>query len=490
MTRTKGKSTPTKDNLSSKKINAVSSETTSSESTMDDQNFTVVSYSRKARGNAQDETNNGNTLSQSKLSKKFKMAAGWFFGEFQKEIFELIQYVITKNTVQDHPFTLRWINATTGSNKLGPNTSFRAVKRILNLQNIQEYRRFISTAPNIQNYIEFQDRKGDVSGFDYYIKPQFMDEVLTDHKSTEVSQQQSGKPVSTVTPESVQYTSSNDNDADDAIDMNTTLVTKVSSTGYDNEHYGDNDSLTVDTNKKVCYGTAEDIGELLSDIWVPVLEFITKQPDHEHAKQWSKWIRHGLNQKSELGCIKTIIGIDTLDQLFLLLRDSPALQDIYEITWNHKIMYQLKEQKSTDETQILHQQPPHLHDHVPKIYTVTLANENDIEFCILHKLVTDSINTWAGSNSAQPDTKWLQWRQWQHAGLKPLMPTKQLRKILSVTNIKEYIQTLQQYPAFAENFVLYDPIEPDTIRYSYHGPTQTLPTPDDYVHFCTYYEVK
>jgi hypothetical protein len=134
MTRTKGKSTPTKDNLSSKKINAVSLETTSSESTMDDQNYTVVSYSRKARGNAQDETTIGNTLSQSKLSKKFKMAAGWFFGEFQKEIFELIQYVITKNTGQDHPFTLRWINATTGSNKLGPNTSFRAVKRILNLQ--------------------------------------------------------------------------------------------------------------------------------------------------------------------------------------------------------------------------------------------------------------------------------------------------------------------------------------------------------------------
>jgi len=127
--------------------------------------------------------------------------------------------------------------------------SFRAVKRILNLQNIQEYRRFISTAPNIQNYIEFQDRKGDVSGFDYYIKPQFMEEVLADQKLTGVSQQQSGRPVPTVTPESVQHTSSNDNDAYDAIDVNTTLVTKVSSADYDNEDYDDNDSLTADTNK-------------------------------------------------------------------------------------------------------------------------------------------------------------------------------------------------------------------------------------------------
>jgi ATP-dependent phosphoenolpyruvate carboxykinase len=106
MARTRGKSTPTKDNLSSKKTNAVSSETTSSESTMDDQNFTVVSYSRKARDNAHTGTTSSNTLSQSKLSKKFKMAAGWYFGEFQKKIFELIQYVITKNTVQDHPFAL------------------------------------------------------------------------------------------------------------------------------------------------------------------------------------------------------------------------------------------------------------------------------------------------------------------------------------------------------------------------------------------------
>jgi len=197
-------------------------------------------------------------------------------------------------------------------------------------------------------------------------------------------------------------------------------------------------------------------------------------------------MNNGLDYTTDLGAAKCIIGIDTLDQLYLILRDSPALAEYYDISWNHKIIYQAKQIEDTQVTQM--QTKSHKDGDGVITYTVSTVTDDDMEFRVLHKLAVEAINKWAAGTAAKPDGKWMQWRKWLHAGLKPLQHPKQIRHILGITSIQEYVQKLQPYTAFQDTFVLYDPVVDNTIRYSYHGPL-LLPKPDDFVHFATTYDV-
>ncbi len=84
-----------------------------------------------------------------------------------------------------------------------------------------------------------------------------------------------------------------------------------------------------------CYGSDGDINEMFHNYWPHVMEFIDKHPSHDHSKQWQSWILCGLSQQSGLADIKRVMGIDTISQLFLILRDSPALNTTYDTSWDH-----------------------------------------------------------------------------------------------------------------------------------------------------------
>jgi hypothetical protein len=59
-------------------------------------------------------------------------------------------------------------------------------------------------------------------------------------------------------------------------------------------------------------------------------------------------MERGLSSKSLLTQVKAIMGIDTVAQIYLILRDFPAVNEHYEITWDHKIEYTLKPLVSHD----------------------------------------------------------------------------------------------------------------------------------------------
>jgi hypothetical protein len=78
---------------------------------------------------------------------------------------------------------------------------------------------------------------------------------------------------------------------------------------------------------------------MLAMFWPSIQRFIDENRDHEHARQWSTWMEQGLTKTSDLGFVKQILHTDTLDQLFVFFRDSPALVDTFDIVWDHKINY-------------------------------------------------------------------------------------------------------------------------------------------------------
>jgi len=177
---------------------------------------------------------------------------------------------------------------------------------------------------------------------------------------------------------------------------------------------------------------------MLMELWPPVTDSLKDNPDHEHAKQWNKWISAGLNERTELSTLKNIVGIYTLDQLYLILRDSPAINKHFDIAWYHRIMhrpkhYDIPELKSRESISA-------------KRHAIKSVTDRDIEFCILHKTIFAEIMLWMEDQTNTQDHRSMQWRKWLFAGLKPIQPAHKIRKITSVTNIHEYIQKLHPYP--------------------------------------------
>ncbi|MFN9981773.1 MAG: hypothetical protein ACK53Y_17745, partial [bacterium] len=79
----------------------------------------------------------------------------WRFQEFQQHVMRIIHQLIDECSNKNHIFIQRWISATTGPKSINQDSSFRAVANVLNLKDIQDYRRFLSTAPNIEKYLIF-----------------------------------------------------------------------------------------------------------------------------------------------------------------------------------------------------------------------------------------------------------------------------------------------------------------------------------------------
>ena len=462
----------------------------------DDSSFTLVSYSRsKTRAattrtmttNEQTATANKNQAPKKQATRNpntasMQLVTSWQFKEFQRIIVPIIEKITTDaSNPPEHPFTQRWMAVERGPHSILPSSTFHAVKKVLNLKDIHKYRRFLRTAPQIEKYIMFGEPNPSGTGFYYKVIDDETQEKMGRNNEIGALVDNVGNQErdisNTESTTVVASTASNKNGSftqDDLKEPEEELADLV----------GTNESITTTgTIHKVCYGGHDDFQALLQDIWPYIEKFMQTYPDHDHTKQWEKWRASGLTSTLDLRTFKIIIGIETLDQLYVVLRESPALQEHFDMVWDHKILYRPKPPvpvlltATTDRT-------------VPRRYTIKNLNDLDVEFCIFHLNIFTEIQEWSKAHKDKQDAKWLQWQKWIFSGLKPIQPTKEIRKIMGVNTIIEYIQKVQPYPPFQEKFSLHDTEDNQVVKYSY-----TCASRDhsdfkiDFVHFASYFDI-
>jgi len=70
-----------------------------------------------------------------------------------------------------------------------------------------------------------------------------------------------------------------------------------------------------------CYSNDSDFSIMLTTFWPSIQLYVKNNPEHEHSKQWPQWMSQGLNQYSKYAFFKSILGTETLDQLYRFFRD-------------------------------------------------------------------------------------------------------------------------------------------------------------------------
>jgi len=451
----------------------------------DESDFTLVSYGKKPRTASAVQKKQKQTVEHEEL----QTVSRWRFKEFQQGLIPAIEDLIAECSNQDHPFIQRWLHVMTGSSRINRDSSFRSVADALNLKDIQDYRRFLLTAPNVDKYISFgkNDRSTTVQ---YAFKTRPRSKSLSNSSAQRLL----------VNASSVATTVENKSNNDDS---------NITSPPTEGSKRGDNQPLIIEDESKpedggdsitsinhgykVCYGNNEDFHEMMTEFWPCIQEFMEREPDHDHTKQWDTWIKLGLTSSTDLSGIKTIMGIETFDQFYLFLRDSLALKPFYNISWDHKIIYQ----KHVQLTNVPHERTNQQTDPKPttiteptRIYQIRLMMDSDMEFCVFHKRVYIEITAWHIGENATSDNKWMQWRKWMFAGLKAIQPVHDIKRILGITNLHGYIQAMQPYTVFQQKFILYD-AEGDTVKYSYNADnvTMTIPTSEDFEHFNSHFHI-
>jgi hypothetical protein len=487
--RNKG-NTPKKNNLNNPTTTSASASISSLTTMADESAFTLVSYGKKTRASAVQE--NTKQSSVEIAEKDMQTVSAWRFKEFQQQLFPVIQDLIAECSNQDHPFVQRWIHATSGSSKITRDSTFRAVADALNLKDIHDYRCFLLTAPNVDRYITFGKNTRSTT-VQYIIRQRSRSKSPTALSTQQlIDSVQHLVDSSSVTTTLDTQSKTDDNTTSPHIDGSKDDPQRL--TVNDPEDV-DGDSLaSVNHSYKVCYGNKDDFADMMTTFWPLIQHFMEREPEHDHTKQWGRWMQQGLTSETELSNVKTIMGIETFDQLFLFLRDSPALHPFYDISWDHKIIYQKRKELDSP----LGISMEHTHISVPttstsavnRVYQVRMVTDNDMEFCIFHKRVYTEITAWHNSKNAASDLKWMQWRKWMFAGLRAIQPAQEIRKIMAVTNIQSYVEAVQPYTIFQQKFIIYDATG-DAIRYSYNADnvTPATPTAEDYEHFHSLFHI-
>lgn len=198
--------------------------------------------------------------------------------------------------IQHSSITL-WKQKQQGSNRIYPTSSFRTIAKVMQLKTLQDYWKYIGSIPGIKDYATFQDSRIYTNDLTVYFRKK------TQFLIAETPQESGSKDVTTASQ--ISNKESEDEDDEDTI-------------------------TTVIAQEFVCFGSNEDINSMLELFWPNITALIEQNPNHHHSDQWKHWMDKGLSTFSGLAHIKRIMNLETLAQLFIILRDSPALSDSYD----------------------------------------------------------------------------------------------------------------------------------------------------------------
>jgi len=195
---------------------------------------------------------------------------------------------------------------------------------------------------------------------------------------------------------------------------------------------------------------------MMQTFWPTIQDFLTQYPHHEHRKQWRHWMKEGLTPTTDLAAAKIILNLSTLDQIYLLFHDSPALHGFFEITWDHKINYCRKDLLLTpthnNVTQlandsILSSTPDSLASPTPaNVHFVDLTDPHTT-FSIFHQDVYHLFHC-EHLQCILPHEPCHVRQTWRYEGLRSDTEFTDILAILNITSVHAYLSIMRQFSIF------------------------------------------
>jgi hypothetical protein len=371
----------------------------------DDGSFKVVSHRRTnntARTRKHTDSTGDIKVVDATMMKMFQT--------FHKDLLPIMERIFNDPRNQENVSVQRWQQALKGKPKIITVTTFRTISKLLKISDIMQYKNFILSMPDIDTYVTVLDDSSGKQKFKYQLQE------VTDYDNVP----------NTITEDKDYLGDSIPSKEAKSSDGNGTN-SKTTNKSINNVQ-----DLLIDDTWKTCYGTSGVLSDMLTAFWPAIQFYIDQNPMHDHAVQWKQWIhRENLHAGTDLNHLKKTLGITTMDQIYVFLRDSPAINSVFELRWDHEICYRQRlnsndtlhtiacdypvtpiRNNDDSDTESDMKTPALIYWHVQDMNGEQISVENNVEFEILHKCIYDTIDTWSYADNAQSHPQWLTWKKW------------------------------------------------------------------------------
>ena len=386
------------------------------------------------------------------------------FEKFQQKIFPIIMKIITNPAFTNHPFANLWQQAMIKpSQAISDESTLRSIQKVLPVENLQDYRRFIQECPSIDKYVIFQDSATTKAGFDVYFKETTVEEF----QKKDDSNKQKG-----------------DETELSSFDVVTPVANDPSKT--------DTETVTF----QECFGTKRDFKTLWTQVSFILNTFALEHQDDPIAIKWTNWRKQGLTTRSDFQEVKTLTNLTSLSDLFFFIRDCRPINEHMEIKWDDKILFRQRYEDATAPTTLAKgattaliascsklvspmlqkhigteserkviNDPPHspfldmfhnADENDPYVmldyYTVDedkILSNDDLK--MLHCRILDIVDKWVMTAEGNKHGFTNTWKRWKFHGLSRERDYRFVSRLMGIEDLNGYLKAVNACPAVAKH---------------------------------------
>jgi hypothetical protein len=396
--------------------------------------FTAVSYARAARGSTTTDTQHYHvTVLTNPVTIHVTPAS---FANFYQRVYPILQKIAAGVRISSRtPFILKWRKAIKSG--IDQDSSLQDVLHALDLRTLFGFKDFIQTAPGIDPYLTFQTQSTATS----FLCTCYQQVLITsaDDSSNTIINSRIEESKGEAFAENVRTK------IDDA-SKTITSPSEDNSSIMTTTHMESDDAIVMGE----CYGTNDDFSLMMKQLWPSLTEFVEHQPNHTYTRKLKQWMDDGLTMMTTLSKAKEIFGVQSLDQIFSVLQNSPALAGKYQFVWDHKIIYRRTEQPISS-TQSIQSEIPF----TPDSEYHSVCQQSAIELSVLHYELFTVIQSCysTGVSSTDDNESWTKWNNLKLQGLLAIQEFDKVKDILGVSNLSQYITFMTKFDPIQEQFI-------------------------------------
>jgi len=203
---------------------------------------------------------------------------------------------------------------------------------------------------------------------------------------------------------------------------------------------------TIQLGQKECDESTEQIRLLLQQA-VPLFQYYIKLfPNDQYARLCQEWFNNGLTEDSTINDLYTTCQLTTLEDLFFLLRLSPALKTYMSFHFEgNKIIYQV------------HSSLPDLQPSPPTTPSSTLTVASTIQdsktWVVFHRLIFPLVRSWGSEQQASHIA--YAWNSAMDAGLTENSTWEDFQILFDIKNFSDYYYYIANCPVITKNYKIH-----------------------------------